>query len=50
MAKKGRRATEEERFRAVQLMESGKPPELVAEILGVGRSSVNIQPFAECVV
>lgn len=40
MAKKGRRATEEERIRAVQLMEAGKSPELVAEILGVGRSSV----------
>jgi transposase len=40
VAKKGRRATEEERIRAVQLMEEGKSPELVAEILGVGRSSV----------
>jgi transposase len=40
MAKKGRRATEEERIRAVQLMESGKPPNVVAEILGVSRSSV----------
>lgn len=40
MAKKGRRATDEERFRAVQLMESGKSPELVAEFLGVSRSSV----------
>lgn len=40
MAKKGRRATEEERIRAVELMESGKSPEVVAEILGVGRSSV----------
>jgi transposase len=40
MAKKGRRATEEERVRAVELMENGKSPELVAEILGVSRSSV----------
>ena len=40
MAKKGRRATEEERLRAVQLMEEGASPELVAEFLGVGRSSV----------
>lgn len=40
MAKKGRRATEEERIRAVQLLEAGKSPELVAEILGVSRSSV----------
>jgi len=40
VAKKGRRATEEERVRAVQLMESGKSPELVAEILGVSRRSV----------
>jgi transposase len=40
VAKKGRRATEEERIRAVQLMGDGKSPELVAEILGVGRSSV----------
>jgi transposase len=40
MAKKGRRATEEERVRAVQLMESGKSPEMVAEFLGVSRSSM----------
>jgi transposase len=40
MAKKGRRATEEERVRAVQLMESGRSPEMVAEFLGVSRSSV----------
>lgn len=40
MAKKGRRATEEERIRAVQLVEEGKSAELVAEVLGVGRSSV----------
>jgi transposase len=40
MAKKGRRATEEERLLAVQLMERGKSPEMVAEILDVSRSSV----------
>ena len=40
MAKKARRATEEERLLAVQLMERGKSPELVAEILDVSRSSV----------
>ena len=40
MAKKGRRATHEERIRAVQLMESGKSPDEIVEILGVGRSSV----------
>lgn len=41
MAKKGRRATEEERLRAVQLLEDGCSPELVADLLGVGRSSVS---------
>ncbi len=40
MAKKGRRATEEERINAVQLMEGGKSADLVAEILGVSRSAV----------
>jgi transposase len=40
MAKKGRRATEEERIRAVQLMEGGKSAEVVAEIVGVSRASV----------
>lgn len=40
MAKKGRRATHEERFRAVQLLEKGYPADEVAEILEVGRSSV----------
>jgi transposase len=40
MAKKGRRATSEEQVLAVQLMESGRSPDEVAEILGVGRSSV----------
>lgn len=40
MAKKGRRATEEERILAVQLLESGRKIDEVAEILGVGRSTV----------
>jgi transposase len=40
MAKKGRRATHEERIVAVQLMEAGRSPDEVAEILGVSRSSV----------
>jgi transposase len=40
MAKKGRRATNEERVRAVQLMENGYSPDAVADMLGVGRSSV----------
>lgn len=40
MAKKGRRATEEERIRAVGLMEGGKSAEVIAEILGVSRSAV----------
>lgn len=40
MAKKGRRATEEERVRAVELLENGKSAEIVADILGVGRSSL----------
>lgn len=40
MAKKGRRATNEERLRAVQLLESGYSADAVADILEVGRSSV----------
>lgn len=40
MAKKGRRATEEEWIRAVGLMEGGKSAEVIAEILGVSRSAV----------
>lgn len=40
MAKLGRRATYEERLRACQLIESGKSPDLVAEILGFGRATV----------
>jgi transposase len=40
MAKKGRRATEEERIQAVQLIESGRKVDEVAEIMGIGRSTV----------
>jgi transposase len=40
MAKKGRRATEEERIQAVQLIESGRKIDEVVEIMGVGRTSV----------
>lgn len=40
MARNGRRATHEERVRAVQLMESGWRAEAVAEALGVSRGSV----------
>jgi transposase len=40
VAKRGRRASAEERLWAVQLMESGKSPDLVAEMLGVSRASV----------
>jgi len=40
MAKKGRRATNEERLRAVQLLERGYSADEVAVILQVGRSSV----------
>jgi transposase len=40
MAKKGRRATNEERFTAVQMYENGISAEEVAQILGVSRSSV----------
>ncbi|GHE34379.1 hypothetical protein GCM10017673_41450 [Streptosporangium violaceochromogenes] len=40
MAKLGRRATFEERLRACQLIESGKSPDLVTEILGFGRATV----------
>lgn len=40
MAIKGRRATREERIRAVRLLANGNSPELVAEFLGVSRSSV----------
>jgi transposase len=40
VAKKGRRSTNEERLRAVQLLESGYSAEAVADIFEVGRSSV----------
>lgn len=40
MAKKGRRATEEERIMAVQLIESGRKIDDVTEIMGVGRSTI----------
>jgi transposase len=40
MAKKGRRATEEERMQAVQLIESGRKIDEVVEIMGVGRRTV----------
>jgi transposase len=40
MAKKGRRATNDERLRAVQLLEHGYSADEVADILQVGRSSV----------
>jgi transposase len=40
MAKRGRRATDEERVRAIQLVESGKHPKEVAEFLNVGESTV----------
>jgi transposase len=40
MALKGRRATYEERLHAVRLIEGGKSPDLVAEFMGVGRSTI----------
>lgn len=40
MARKGRRATEEERIQAVQLIESGRKIDDVVEIMGVGRRTV----------
>jgi transposase len=40
MAKKGRRATEEERIQAIQLIESGRKIDDVTEIMGVGRRTV----------
>ncbi len=40
MAKKGRRATEEERILAVQLIEAGRKIDEVVEIMGVGRTTV----------
>lgn len=40
MAKKGRRATEEERELAIRLIESGRKIDEVVEIMGVGRQTV----------
>lgn len=40
MAKKGRRATDDERIQAVQLIERGRKIDDVADIMGVGRSTV----------
>jgi len=40
MSKKGRRATEEERIQAIQLIESGRKINDVTEIMGVGRRTV----------
>ena len=40
MAKKGRRATEDERIQAVQLIERGRKIDDVADIMGVSRSAV----------
>ncbi|MGH3947885.1 MAG: IS630 family transposase [Pseudonocardiaceae bacterium] len=40
MAKKGRRATNEERLAAIQMYDNGLTPDRIAEILDVGRSSV----------
>lgn len=40
MAKRGRRATNEERVRAIQLVESGWHPKDVAEFMNVGESTV----------
>lgn len=40
MANKGRRAIYDERVRAVELIESGESPDVVAEVLGIGRSMV----------
>jgi transposase-like protein len=40
MAKKGRRATNEERLAAIQMYDNGLTADQIAEILDVGRSSV----------
>ena len=40
MAKRGRRASNEERVRAIKLVESGKHPNEVAEFMNVGESTV----------
>ncbi|GAB2467712.1 hypothetical protein GCM10027187_39860 [Streptosporangium sandarakinum] len=40
MARKGRRATFEEKVFAIRLLEQGASPDRVAEVLDVGRESV----------
>ncbi|MCA1681933.1 MAG: helix-turn-helix domain-containing protein [Actinobacteria bacterium] len=40
MAKKGRRATSEERLTAIQMYENGLTADQITEIMDVGRSSV----------
>jgi transposase len=40
MAKKGRRATNEERLAAIQMYDNGLSADRIAEMLNVGRSSV----------
>jgi transposase len=40
MAKKGRRATNEERLAAIQMYDNGLSADRIAEIMGVSRSSV----------
>ncbi|GGL60307.1 hypothetical protein GCM10014719_71760 [Planomonospora parontospora subsp. antibiotica] len=40
MARKGRRATFEEKVFALRLLEQGMSPDRVAEALGVGRESI----------
>lgn len=40
MAKKGRRATNEERLTAIQMYDNGLTPDQIADIMNVGRSSV----------
>ncbi|GHE39843.1 hypothetical protein GCM10017673_47760 [Streptosporangium violaceochromogenes] len=40
MARKGRRATSEEKVFAIRLLEQGMSPDRVAEALDVGRQSV----------
>ena len=40
MAKKGRRATNEERLAAIRMYENGLSPDQITEIMEVGRSSL----------
>jgi hypothetical protein len=42
MAKKGRRATNEERFTAIQMYDNGLTADQISEILNVGRSSSSV--------